>query len=1676
MSAGNIQQSSLALTDSCGNNGNSGLSRLLLVSSALKDHEILEQAARPSVVVTPYEAGNTTLGELLQLARTSLGGRQVESIGIVTHDYGEAKFHLAGDQTVSLVSTLNSQQQRDFWKSLGSLLIEGGRIDLFPCKLAAGEIGELLVAELEKAAGVNVAASTDLTGNEMCGGDWILETDGVDLEEAYFDSADLALFATLLVTQDQKLIASDAADSDQMGHSISISGDLAIVGAPYADVGGQSYAGAAYVFRNVSGTWTQEAKLVDPTPSLGANFGRGVSISGNYAAVGAPSDQWQDIDPDSNRGGVVRIFLRDAGGSWSQVKHLSAPSISIGDYYGYSVCLDGDNLIVGAYGRFGPGTIHFYNRNQGGADTWGPVNDFTAPSGGSEAEFGFSVCIKGNYAVVGSRSADVGSDSNAGSASIYQLSGGVWSRMTTITAPDPGVDVFFGDAVAVDGSYVVVGAPRACESGGDDSKGAAYVFYNNSGTWEQVAKLTNQYPDNVGLSLGESVAISGNYVVVGGPYNSPDDCAYVYRNDSGTWSKIAQLLPSDDPTEGSNLGDAVAVTDSWVFVSSVFSDDGLSNNGAAYVYALNDPPVASGVSISGNSYIGTTLSANYTYSDDESDPEGSTTIEWHRADNASGGGSWYLTTGGSYTIPASLLGKYIQVRVTPKASSGWSPGAKVSSSWIGPVTYPPTAPSVSNAAPASVTNNSAVVGGDVTSDGGMPVNDRGIVWSTTVTSPTLATGTKLQIGSGTGAFSTTMGSLSPNTTYYYRAYATNAIGTSYGSGSQSFTTYADTYTISGTVSDGSNPLSGVTVTFSYSGSTETTVAGYYSHTVPYNTTTNVTPSKTGYHFTPASTSLSNINSNRTADFTGALDTFTISGTITDGVNPLVGVTLSSSPDVGTETTNASGNYSFTVTYGTSTTITPGKTAYTFTPPTRVFTSVAANQTQNFIATLITYAITVTQTANGTISPGTTSVVYDQNQAFDVTPDTNYHVTSVTVDGSAVALDGSKITDNGDGSFTYTFENVLATHTITAAYERDKGSLQVTTVPDTGQWRRVGTGTWNASGYTESDLDTGDYEVEFSDLPDYDKPGNVTISVERDTVATATGTYTRHVGSLKVMLAPVRAVMSGARWRIVGEPTWRTGGTTVASILTGTVEIEFLTIIGWNKPSNHAVQIVKDATTVSQDWYTPSASAVPVIHFFSAVPEVAANGDSFVLKWMVDNGEDVGIVGVATGLANQGQLVVKPANNTVYSLTASNYAGTATGTAAVRVIKKPRILWFNSCNPPGEPVNAGCASSLSWGIEGATKVTITRKGASADSAALVDCECGSLSVTPGKTAKYVLRAENAAGLVTAEAIVEVTCCPAIIGFSSSALSIVAGDKVTLSWQIDGEVENLSMSPAVNGSLKLKGGKGHITVKPDKTTVFKLTASNNFGNDNVSLKVKVVEAKASTDLSAIISSTNPPALSGNYLEGCVVPVDVMVENLGNATARKFDIRLLRGKVEVDRTTIRKLSADSSRLVTFNYIPIRPGVHKLVAEVDPDGMLPDPDRSNNLDKKAIKVGAVYGVDLVVSGIRVQKAPDGEKKGVITVSMTVTNVGNVAAGAFQYRVHVGQSAAIDKSTTFVNAHLEKLSAGESVVITENLVLGKKLMKQFYLTGLVEYYDALPESDESNNLLTTRYYWKNLP
>ncbi len=92
---------------------------------------------------------------------------------------------------------------------------------------------------------------------------------------------------------------------------------------------------------------------------------------------------------------------------------------------------------------------------------------------------------------------------------------------------------------------------------------------------------------------------------------------------------------------------------------------------------------------------------------------------------------------------------------------------------------PITKPILTTTTPSSITKNSAISGGTISSDGGAAITARGIVWST-ATNPTIANTTKTVDGIGTGVFSSNLQNLNPSTTIYARAYATNSAGTSYG--------------------------------------------------------------------------------------------------------------------------------------------------------------------------------------------------------------------------------------------------------------------------------------------------------------------------------------------------------------------------------------------------------------------------------------------------------------------------------------------------------------------------------------------------------------------------------------------------------------------------------------------------------------------------------------------------------------------------------------------------------------------------------------------------------------------------------------------------------------------------------------------------------------------------------
>ncbi|MEN8163566.1 MAG: hypothetical protein ABFS37_05510, partial [Acidobacteriota bacterium] len=308
-------------------------------------------------------------------------------------------------------------------------------------------------------------------------------------------------------------------DEARFGRAIAIDGDTMVVSAFDCPQG--YYAEAAYIFQSDEGgadAWELVAKLTAVDVLAVPSFGWSVAISGDSVVVGA---QWDD--DNGHRSGSAFIFGRNQGGAdkWGLVAKLTALDGATYDYFGKSVSISGDTVVVGAYedddNGFGSGSVYIFDRNQGGAGAWGQVAKVTASDGASGDDFGISVSISGETVVVGARYDDEnGSDS--GTAYVFGRNQGganAWGQVAKVTASDGAESDSFGNSVSISGGTVVVGA-----HGNDDygsQSGSVYIFGRNHGgtdAWGQVTKLTasdgaeNQY-------FGRAVSISGDTVIVG---------------------------------------------------------------------------------------------------------------------------------------------------------------------------------------------------------------------------------------------------------------------------------------------------------------------------------------------------------------------------------------------------------------------------------------------------------------------------------------------------------------------------------------------------------------------------------------------------------------------------------------------------------------------------------------------------------------------------------------------------------------------------------------------------------------------------------------------------------------------------------------------------------------------------------------------------------------------------------------------------------------------------------------------------------------------------------------------------------------------------------------------------------------------------------------------------------
>lgn len=214
-------------------------------------------------------------------------------------------------------------------------------------------------------------------------------------------------------------------------------------------------------------------------------------------------------------------------------------------------------------------------------------------------------------------------------------------------------------------------------------------------------------------------------------------------------------------------------------------------------------PSATNVTISGNLFLNQTLTGNYTYADDENDPENGSTFQWYRFDDNLGSNRQSIAgaTLNTYQLTSDDVGKFISFEVNPNDGNGF--GAASESAIVGVIFKESTVQTIST---SSITATTVTISGNVTDDGGNSVSERGFVLST-IANPTINDTKITSPNGGLGNYSEQITGLNPNQTYFVRAYSQNQAGVSYGN-ELSFSTLKQEVTISGSFSTQSKVYDG----------------------------------------------------------------------------------------------------------------------------------------------------------------------------------------------------------------------------------------------------------------------------------------------------------------------------------------------------------------------------------------------------------------------------------------------------------------------------------------------------------------------------------------------------------------------------------------------------------------------------------------------------------------------------------------------------------------------------------------------------------------------------------------------------------------------------------------------------------------------------------------------------
>jgi len=456
---------------------------------------------------------------------------------------------------------------------------------------------------------VNLGATTQLRGYRRNGGNWLpapelsIRNNGETVIDIALSDGNLIYSVTHLPTSSRTVrvmratatgwVQDYALNSSQIefGQAVAIAGTRAVIGHP----GIQSNAGAVYVFERVSGggnNWTNTATLVPSTPQAGAEFGYTVAIVSGAVVAGA-------ISEDVNSGGL----LQSAGAayvfelttpSWIQINRLVAPTPLAGARFGRSVAISGldegtpDRLLIGSSESNTSGRVYAYRR---GTSNWVSSFVLNPPTAQAGQEFGFSLSMDGDTALIGAYSFDIGG-SDTGVVYGADFNNGFTSA-TLLQRTDPlqEVGAITGFAVAIDrnGPTALIGAPLA-DAYGNANQGVVLMSQGSAGT--PFPLLQRVFDLGQGLSnarFGSAVSADGEMLLVGAPGESVGNAAsigaaYLFRRGPDGIYLLETRWQSPQGGVADFFGDAVAIKGDVALVGAPYVDLGGTDAGIVYVY------------------------------------------------------------------------------------------------------------------------------------------------------------------------------------------------------------------------------------------------------------------------------------------------------------------------------------------------------------------------------------------------------------------------------------------------------------------------------------------------------------------------------------------------------------------------------------------------------------------------------------------------------------------------------------------------------------------------------------------------------------------------------------------------------------------------------------------------------------------------------------------------------------------------------------------------------------------------------------------------------------------------------------------------------------------------------------------------------------------------------------